>query len=120
MVNSKYLVINWEWLEDSLDDIELEKFYEYLERASFDKTEESYYIVNTKEPYAPEVLKLIKEGKPKENIKISKEKLLNRLDELSKLEDKEVAYLEAVETLLDYINDDVVNKAFLSVPSCFE
>lgn len=122
MLNSNYLVIPWEWLEDSLDDNELEKIYEFLERASFDKEEDRYYVVNTKEPYANEVLEILKRGcykEPQKPVKIAKEKLLNRLEELSKLEDGEIAHIEAVEALLDYINDDEIIDAYLDVPLYF-
>lgn len=122
MLNSNYLVIPWEWLEDSLDDNELEKVYEFLERASFDKEEDRYYVVNTKEPYANEVLEILKRGcyrEPQKPVKIAKEKLLDRLGELSKLEDGEIAHIEAVEALLDYINDDDIIDAYTDVPLYF-
>lgn len=115
MFNSNYLVIPWEWLEDSLDDNELEKLYEFLERASFDKEEDRYYVVSTKEPFANEVLEILKKGcyrEPKKPIKITKEKLLDRIKELSKLEDKEVAHVEAIEVLLDFINDEDIADAY--------
>lgn len=122
MLNSEYLVIKWEWLEDSLEDRELEQFYEFLERASFDKEEEKYYIVNTKEPFANEVLEILKRKgyrEPKKFVKLSKGKLLDKLAELSKLEDKELAHNEAVEALIDYINDENITDAYLNVPSYF-
>ena len=123
MLDSKYLVINWEWLEDCLEDNELEQLYEYLERASFDKEEERYYVVNTKAPYADEVLEILKRGcykEPEKPVKITKDELLSKLQELSKLRDGEIAYTEAVEALLDYINDDEINDAFSDVPLYFE
>ena len=120
MLDNKYLVINWEWLEDTLSDAELEQFYGYLEKASFDKDEEKYYVINTKEPYAEEVLKVIKSRGYKKPVKITREELLSRLEELSKLEDGEIAHIEAVEALLDYINDDKISDVYTDVPLYFE
>ena len=116
----KYLVIPWEWLEDSLTGSELEKMYEFLERASFDKEEDRYYVVNTKVPYSNEVLKIIKNGGYKKPEKISKGQLLDKLRELSKLQDGEIAHIEAVEALLDYINDDEIIDAYSDIPLYFE
>ena len=119
MLDSKYLVINWEWLEDSLEDNELDTLYEFLDRASFDKEEDRYYVVNTKEPYADEVLKILKRKgykEPEKSVKITKVQLLNKLRELSKLQDGEIAHIEAVEALLDYINDDEIIDAYSDIP----
>ena len=116
----KYLVMPWEWLEDSLTGSELEKMYEFLERASFDKEEDRYYVVNTKVPYSNEVLKIIKNGGYKKPEKISKGQLLDKLRELSKLQDGEIAHIEAVEALLDYINDDEIIDAYSDIPLYFE
>lgn len=123
MLDSKYLVINWEWLEDSLEDNELDTLYEFLDRASFDKEEDRYYVVNTKEPYADEVLKILKRKgykEPEKSVKITKVQLLNKLRELSKLQDGEIAHIEAVEALLDYINDDEIIDAYSDIPLYFE
>lgn len=122
MLDSKYLIIEWEWLEDSLEGRELEQLYEYIERASFDKEEHKYYVVDTQAPYAEDVYKILKRGcyKPPEKVvKLKKEELLNKLRELSKLEDSELAHIEAVEALLDYINDDAIIDAYMDIPSYF-
>ena len=119
MLDSRYLVIEWEWLEDSLEDSELEKLYEYIERASFDKEEHKYYVVDTQAPYAEDVYKILKRGcykPPEKPIKLEKGKLLSRLAELSKLEDGEIAQAEAIEAILDYINDDEITRAYCKVP----
>ena len=123
MLNSRYLVIEWEWLEDTLSNEELEQLYEFLERASFDKDEDRYYVVNTKVPYSNEVLEILKRKgykEPEKPVKITKQQLLDRLQELSKLEDGEIAHVEAVESLLDYINDDAITDAFSDVPLYFQ
>ena len=120
---NEYLIIKWEWLEDVLNDEELEQFYEFLERASFDKEEDRYYVVNTKVPYADEVRSIIKNKgykKPEKPIRITKVQLLNKLRELSKLQDGEIAHIEAVEALLDYINDDEIIDAYSDIPLYFE
>jgi len=120
VLNSKYLVIEWEWLEDALQDNELEILYGFLERASFYKEEEKYYIVNTKEPFANEVLEILRRKgykEPEPSVKITKENLLKTLEELSHLEDRECAYEEAVEALLNYIDDNEITEAFLKVSS---
>ena len=123
MLNSRYLVIEWEWLEDTLSNEELEQLYEFLERASFDKDEDRYYVVNTKVPYSNEVLEILKRKgykEPEKPVKVTKQQLLDRLQELSKLEDGEIAHVEAVESLLDYINDDAITDAFSDVPLYFQ
>ena len=108
-----YLVIPWEWLEDSLTGSELEKMYELLDKASFDK-EEDRYFVNTKIQCSDEAFNI------KKKQKLSKEQLLDKLQELSKLRDGELAHTEAVEALLDYINDNEINDAYSDVPLYFE
>lgn len=120
MSDSKYLVIEWQWLEDSLSGSELETLYEYLDRASFDKEEQKHYVIKTTEPCADEVSDILKNKYIKKQIKLPKEELLDKLKELSQLEDGEIAHIEAVEALLDYINDDSVTDAFLEVPLYFE
>lgn len=123
MLNSEFLVIKWEWLENTLSNEELEQLYEFLERASFDKDEDRYYIVNTKVPYSNEVLEILKNKgykEPEEPVRITKQQLLDKLQELSKLEDGEIAHVEAVEALLDYINDDIITDAFSDVPLYFQ
>lgn len=115
--------MKWEWLESALSDAELEQLYEYLNRASFDKDENRYYIVNTKISYSNEVLEILKRKGYKEPLKpskITKDQLLEKLYELSCLEDAELAHIESVEALLDYINDDAINDAFSDVPLYFE
>lgn len=123
MLNSEFLVIKWEWLEDTLNDEELEQLYEFLERASFDKDEDRYYVVNTKVPYSNEVLEILKNKgykEPEKPVIITRQHLLDKLQELSKLEDGEIAHVEAVEALLDYINDDTITDAFSDVPLYFQ
>ena len=112
----KYLVIEWQWLEDSLNDEELETLYDFLDRATFDKEEQRYYVIGEKEPRADEVAEILKNRYKKKQVKLPKQELLEKLNELSELEDSELAHMEAVEALLDYINDDVIIDAYLDVP----
>ena len=49
-------------------------------------------------------------------MKLPKDELLDRLSKLSELEDSELAHIEAVEALLDYVNDDAIIDAYLNVP----
>ena len=114
MVDSENLIIPWEWLEDTLSGSELNTLYEFLDRASFDKDEDRI-VVTQKVPYQNEALDYIN----KKEIKLTKEDLLKKLIELSKLEDAELACVEAIEALLDYINDNSITNACSSIFSCF-
>lgn len=115
MIDSEYLIIKWDWLENSLDDVELDKLYEFINRASFDKDEDRIFVIQ-KVPYQNEALDNIN----KKSVKLEKEKLLNKLNELSKLEDSEIACIEATEALLDYINDDDITDAYSDIPLYFQ
>ena len=114
MITNKFLVVDWEWIEDSLDDAEIEVFYGLLEKASVDKPEYKYLVVNTKEPYAEKVQDIIDNGKHR--VGISKAEALAILQELAGLQDIEVAHAEADETVLKYLNDKDIEKAFEEVP----
>ena len=114
MLNSDYLIIPWEWLEDALSGSELETLYEFLNRALFDKDEDSGFVTQ-EVPYQNEALDYMN----KKKVKLTKEQLLDKLKELSKLEDSELAHVEAIEALLDYINDNEITNAYLSVPLNF-
>lgn len=115
MSEGKYLVIEWQWLEDSLNDEELETLYDFLDRATFDKEEQKYYVIEQEEPRADEVAEILKNKRQKKHVKLPKQELLDRLNKLSELEDSELAHMEAVEALLDYINDDSIIDAYLGV-----
>lgn len=114
MFNSEYLIIPWEWLEDTLSGCELETLYEFLDRASFDKDGNTGFVTQ-RLLCQNEALDYI----DKKKIKLTKEQLLKKLTELSKLEDTELAHVEAIEALLDYINDSDIIDTYLSIPSCF-
>lgn len=114
MLNSEYLIIPWEWLEDTLSGSELETLYEFLDRASFDKDEDRIFVTQ-EVPCHNEALDYMN----KKKVKLTKEQLLKRLAELSKLEDGEMAHYEAVEALLDYINDGSITDAFTDIPLYF-
>ena len=104
---NKFLVMKWEWLENALDDIELETLYALLQKASNDKPDYKYYVCNTDEPYADKILATLQGGTPK----ISRKELLDKLEELREA-DPEIGHVEADEALLDYINDKEVEDAF--------
>lgn len=104
---TKFLVMEWEWLENALDDIELETLYSLIAKASNDKPECKYYVVNTDEPYADKVLQAIQAP----SAKISRDKLLERLVDLQET-DPETGHIEADEALMEYINDKEIEEAF--------
>jgi hypothetical protein len=113
MMTNKFLVIDWEWIEDSLDDKEIETFYGLLEKASFDKPEYKYIVVNTAEPYAEKVQTVVNNGRRARGM--LKSEILATLQELTEA-DPELAHAEADEALLQYINDKDIEKAFEEVP----
>ena len=114
MLNSDYLIIPWEWLEDTLSGDELETLYEFLDRASFDKDEDRRFVTQ-KVPCQNEALDYMN----KKKVKVTKEQLLERLAELSKLEDNEIAHVESIEALIEYINDDDIADAYADIPLYF-
>ena len=65
---NKFLVMKWEWVDENLDKKEIGELFKLLEKAAKNKPSYSYYVVNTDEPYADEVWKLIEEGKVKETV----------------------------------------------------
>lgn len=114
MLTNRFLVIDWEWIEDSLDDAEIETFYGLLEKASADKPDYKYLVVNTAEPYAEKVENIIKNGRHTRGM--LKSEAIKILQELSGLQDVEIAHAEADETVLKYLNDKDIEKAFEEVP----
>ena len=114
MLTNKFLVMKWEWLEDSLNDEEIEVLYGLLNKASEDKPDYKYLVVNTDEPYAEKVQCIIENGKRK--IGISKAEAIAVLQELAGLQDVEIAHAEADEALLMYLNDKDIQEAFEEVP----
>ena len=107
-VASKFLVMKWEWIEEALSNEELNNLYGLLDKASSNKPDYNYYVVNSDEPYADKVLQMIKKG----DSKISREKVLETLTELSNLKDNELAQEEVIEVLMKYINDSELEKAY--------
>lgn len=104
---TRFLVVKWEWLENALDDIELETLYALIAKASNDKPDYKYYVVNTDEPYADKVLQTI-QAPP---AKISRVELIQRLVDLQET-DPETGHIEADEALIEYINDKEIEEAF--------
>ena len=116
MITNKFLTIKWEWVEDSLDDEEIETFYALLEKASFDKPEYKYLVVNTDEPYADKVQDIIESRAAG----FTKAEAIRALKELAELRnDPEIAHAEADEILLSYINDKAIENAFEEVPKWY-
>lgn len=113
MDTNKFLVMDWEWVEDSLDDKEIETLYGLLEKASFNKPEYKYIVVNTAEPYAEKIQTIVNNGRHTRGM--LKSEILAVLQELTGA-DHELAHIEADEALLQYINDKDIEKAFEEVP----
>jgi len=112
-VFDKFLVIKWDWLEEALSDSELNDLYSLLSKATENKPEYKYYVVNTDEPYVDKIKATVEKG----DSKISRAELLEKLKELSQLKDTELAHSEADELILSYVNDPEIEKAFEEVPS---
>ena len=116
MADNQFLVMDWEWLEDSLDDKELEDLYGLLEKASTDKPDYKYIVVNTEEPYSGKIQEIVETGRAKRGM--VKSEALRVLEEL-KGADPELAHAEADEIILRYLNDKDIEKAFDEVPKWY-
>ena len=115
LLNSKYLVVDCECLESFLDDTELEKFYELLDKATRNQEEQDFYVFKGKDIEKEAQLRVTLENKQK----LKKQEALSKLQELSELEDGEIAHIEAIEVLLDYIDDRDIDDAYSHVPLWF-
>lgn len=113
---NKFLVVKWDWIEEALNDNELNILYGLLSQVTDDKPDYKYYVVNTDEPYADKIKVIIEKG----DSKISRQELLNKLKELADIEDTAIAHSEADELLLNYINDPEIEKAFEEVPQWYD
>lgn len=111
----KFLVVKWKWLEEALSNEELETLFELLNKATEDKPEYKYYVVNTDETYAEKV-RMIIEGRKEQ---ISRDKVLAGLQELAQLKDIELAHLEADDLLIKYLNDVDIEKIYEEVPKWY-
>ena len=112
----KFLVVKWDWIEETLTDSELNDLYHLLSIITENKPEYKYYVVNTDEPYVDKIKAIVEKG----DSKISREDLLRNLKELAELKhDPEVAHSEADELLLGYINDPEIEKAFEEIPKWY-
>lgn len=113
---NKFLVIKWDWLEEALNDNELNTLYYLLNAATENKPEYKYYVVNTDEPYVDKVKAIVEKG----DSKISRAEVISRLQELEgDYGDMEASHAEADELLLQYINDPEIEKAFEEVPKWY-
>ena len=108
---SGFLIMRWEWLEDSLSPEELSMFFHCLIKASEDKEEKE--IDEMMEDVKKELTKDNKCPLDVYNLgkKISKEEVLKCLKELQEC-DSEIAFTEGIELLLRYINDREIDKTF--------
>ena len=107
---NKFLVVKWDWIEEALDDNEIEDLYYLLSKITEDKPEYRYYVVNTDEPYVDKVKAIIEKG----DSKISREDLIKGLKEIAEMEDSdtEASRAEADELLMSYINDPEIEEVF--------
>lgn len=113
---NKFLVIKWDWIEETLGDNELNTLYGLLAKVTENKPEYKYYVVNTDEPYADKIKATVEKG----DSKISRYDLLNKLTELAgDSGDIEAVHAEADELLLEYLNDPEIEAAFEEVPKWY-
>lgn len=110
-MQTDYLVLKWEDIEEHLNDEELETFYDFLAHITNDTAEDDYIVINKKLPYAERVQEIT----AKNEKAITRDETIARLKELSELGDVEVAHCEADELLVNYINDSKITKAFEEV-----
>lgn len=108
-MDSKFLVLKWDSIEEKLSDSELNDFYKLLNIIIEDESEEDEYCV-----FPKAYVDGYRKGQEftKEENKKKKENLLELLEELSNLKDVEIAHAEADEALIKYINDRDIAKAF--------
>ena len=105
----EFLIMKWDWIEETLSPEELNLFFNFLIKASEDKPDERYELCHKNLGKDKCPLNSITLGK-----KISKEEVIKSLNELGEC-DPEVALLEAEELLLRYINDKEIEKSFESI-----
>ena len=112
----KFLVVKWDWIEEALNDDELNTLYGLLSAATEDKPDYKYYVVNTDEPYVDKIKATVEKG----DAKISRAALIASLKELvGDNSDPEATHAEADELLLQYINDPEIEKVFEEVPKWY-
>lgn len=109
--NGEFLIMKWEWLEESLSPEELNILFNCLIKASEDKEEKE--INKMMEDVKKELTKDDERPLDVYNLgkKISKEEVLKCLKELQEC-DLEISLIEALEVLLKYVNDKEINKSF--------
>ena len=110
-MENKYLVVDWDWIEEGLNDEELEMWYQLLNNVTADKPEKKYIAVDTEAPYADRVIGIMNSG----NRGVSRKEVLETLKELALLKDSELAREEAIELLLRYVADTEIEKAYEGV-----
>ena len=95
-MTDKFLVVKWEWLEESLSDKELHDFYYLLTAATAEKPEHKYYVVNKDEPYSEQVGELIEKCERKKNLPDGKIGISNEIiNKASKLNEEEYTLIKS-------------------------
>lgn len=112
-----FLILNWNDIEEELDNNELEVFYSLLNKISGNKPEKEYLVLNGNEPWIDRV-KELKKARDREPW-MSKEELLKKLRKCTEIKDSEEAHIDAVVAILDYVNDAEIDDAFSDVPLWF-
>lgn len=104
-MEKEFLVLDWEVIENNLSQKELDLFYDLLNKITEYELEEDDYCVIRKS-YLKRVELEEKEHKER------KKELFKRLEELSKLEDRDLAHAEADELLINFILDKEIEKLY--------
>lgn len=116
-MNEDFLIMNWNEIEENLSYNELDTFYDLLDKISENKMEKEYLVVDKNEPWIERIkeFRLSAGSKPY----ITKKELIEKLKKCSEMDDSEEAHIEAVVSLLDYINDSEIRSAYSDVPLWF-
>lgn len=112
MKDERFLVMEWEWLEDSLGNDELESLFGLLDKASEHREDQSYIVIPVHE-FGNKFKYNSEKPRP------SRDEVLSTLRELAGVRDVEVAHAEADEILLRYIDDTEIEKAYDEVSKCY-
>ena len=107
-MDSNFIVLNWDKIEEKLNNFQLELFYELINMiGEGEREEDEYYVITRSE-------KEIKESE-KKRTQDDKRKLIETLKELKELGDMELSHIEADEALLRFINDKEIEDAYESI-----
>ena len=102
----EFLIMKWEWLEESLSSEELNVLYGFLNKASENKEEVRYEVCERGYNKRECPLNKLTLGKI-----LTKEEVIESLNELGEC-DLEISLIEALEVLLKYVNDKEIDKSF--------